>query len=70
MIRISDYTQNIDREGEITRPDMIHLSISDFIITPLYEKLVQALRKENGSISEPSEDMNTQNEKETTSKTK
>jgi PTS system mannitol-specific IIC component len=60
--------KTLTERAKITRPDMIHLSISDFIITPLYEKLVQALRKENGSISEPSEDMNTQNEKETLQK--
>jgi len=60
--------KTLTERAKTTCPNMIHLSISDFIMTPVYEKLVQALRKENGSISEPSEDMNIQNEKETLQK--
>ena len=54
--------------AKIKRPNMIHLSISDFIMTPLYEKLVQELRKEKGLRVEPSENMNSKNEKETLQK--
>ena len=49
-------------------PEKIHLSISDFLMTTLYEQLAQVLEKEMGSTDEPGEHMNSLEEKPTLQK--